>query len=115
ALATLLQALLAVGLVWSGSFLELLNYTAVGLAALAGLTIASVFPLRRRAGLAHPYKLPLYPLPPVIFLLLAAWTVGYTVYEEVYLNGTMPGPAVLSLITLLIGIPLSRMIADHPQ
>jgi APA family basic amino acid/polyamine antiporter len=112
ALATLTQATLAAALVWSGSFLELLNYTAVGLAALAGLTIASVFPLRRRADLPRPYRLPLYPIPPLTFLLLAAWTVGSTVYQEVVRDKTFPGPAVLSLLTLLIGIPLSMIIAD---
>jgi len=112
AAATFTQAAIAVGLLWSGTFEELLKYASVGLATLAGLTVASVFPLRRRAGLEHPYRLPLYPLPPLFFLLLTAWAVAYTVYEEVAFGGKLPGPAVLSLLTLLVGVPLSRLLPD---
>jgi basic amino acid/polyamine antiporter, APA family len=115
AAATLTQAVIAAGLVWAGSFLELLNYAAVGLAALAGLTVASVFPLRRRADLPHPYRLPLYPLPPLAFLVLTAWTVGYTVYVEVFEDGKFPGPALLSLATLLLGLPLSRLLPNRDR
>jgi len=108
--ATWTQAAVAVGLIWSGSFLEVLNYTTVGLAALMGLTVASVFPLRRRPGLAHPYRLPLYPLPPLLFLLLTAWTVAYAVFEE-----ERRLPALLSLGTLLVGIPLGYLIPDSAK
>jgi APA family basic amino acid/polyamine antiporter len=114
ALATFTQAAIAVGLIWSGSFEELLDFAAVGLAVLSGLTVASVFPLRRRAGLAHPYRLPLYPLPPLIYLVLIGWTVAHTVYEEVAVKKNVPGPAVLSLLTLLIGLPLSRLLPEPP-
>jgi APA family basic amino acid/polyamine antiporter len=103
--ATLTQAALAVGLVWSGSFLELLNYTTVGLAALTGLTVASLFPLRRRADLPRPYRLPLYPLPPLAYLVLTSWTVAYAVYDE-----HTRVPAVLSLATILAGVPLARLL-----
>jgi APA family basic amino acid/polyamine antiporter len=111
AAATLTQAAIAIGLIWSGSFEELLKYAAVGLAVLSGLTVASVFPLRRRAGLAHPYRLPLYPLPPLLYLLLIGWTVAHTVGEEVD-SGKLPGPALLSLLTVLIGLPLSRLLPE---
>jgi APA family basic amino acid/polyamine antiporter len=106
------QAALATVLVWSGTFRELLNYTSVGLAAVSGLTVASVFPLRRRADLPHPYRMPLYPLPPLLFLLLTAWTVGQTVFQELFQDGKWhrPGPATLGLLTLLAGIPLSYLI-----
>jgi APA family basic amino acid/polyamine antiporter len=115
ALATFTQAAIAVGLAWSGSFRELLDYAAVGLAVLSGLTVASVFPLRHRAGLAHPYRLPLYPLPPLIYLALIGWTVGYTLYRELSVEKLLPGPALLSLLTLLIGLPLSRLLPDPPE
>ncbi|MBN9518368.1 amino acid permease [bacterium] len=105
AAATLTQAALAVGLVWSGRFEDLLDYTTVGLAALSGLTVASVFPLRRRADLPHPYRLPLYPLPPLAFLVLTAWTVAHSVYEEKTRTS-----ALLSLATILAGIPLARLL-----
>jgi APA family basic amino acid/polyamine antiporter len=105
AAATLVLAGASASLVWAGSFLELLDYASVGLAALTGLTVASVFPLRRRADLPHPYRLPLYPLPPLAFLALTAATIGYALVEE---RSRVPG--LLSLATLLAGVPLARLI-----
>jgi APA family basic amino acid/polyamine antiporter len=105
--ATLTQAAIAIGLVWSGSFLNLLNYTAVGLAALAGLTVASVFPLRRRPGLSRPYRLPLHPLPPLAYLVLTVWTIIGAVN-----NPDSRIPALLSLGTLLLGIPLFQLVRE---
>jgi APA family basic amino acid/polyamine antiporter len=110
AAATLALAGLSAALVWAGSFLELLDYASVGLAALSGLTVASVFPLRRRAGLAHPYRLPLYPLPPLAFLALTLGTVGSALAEE---RSRLPG--LLSLATLAAGLPLSRLIPDRRE
>lgn len=105
--ATLTQAALAAALVWSGSFLQLLDYTAVGLAALAGLTVASVFPLRRRPGLTRPYRLPLYPIPPLAYLILTAWTIAGTLMDD---NSRLP--SLLSLGTLLLGIPLYMLVRE---
>ncbi len=110
--ATLTQVAIAIGLLWSGTFQELLDYTSVGLAAVTGLTVAAIFPIRRRADLPHPYKMPLYPLPPILFLLLIAWTIGYTLFSELFKDGQLqrPGPAAYSLLTLLVGIPLAYLI-----
>jgi amino acid transporter len=103
--ATLTQVVVAIGLVWAGSFRELLDYAAIGFVAISGLTVASVFPIRRRTDLPHPYRLWLYPLPPLAYLILIGWTIG---------NALMPGdqqkPALYSLGTILIGIPLARLL-----
>jgi APA family basic amino acid/polyamine antiporter len=108
AAATLTQVALAVGLLWSGTFEQLLNYTTVGLAALTGLTVASLFPIHRRSDLPHPYRVPLYPLPPLAYLVLTGWTVAYAVYDD----GTRVA-AVLSLGTILAGVPLARLLPDR--
>lgn len=99
--ATNLHAGLAIGLCWSGTFLQLLDYTAVGLAALTGLMVASIFPLRRR-GMPWPFRMPLYPLPPLAFLLLTAWTIA-----EALQQSDRQLPALLSLSTIALGVPLS--------
>ena len=49
--------------------------------------------------------MPLYPLPPVLFLVLTGWTVGYAIYDE-----KSRWPALLSLLTVLVAIPLSRLM-----
>lgn len=115
AAAVMTQTFAAAALVWAGSFRELLDYASVGLAVLTGLTVASVFALRRRADLPRAYRLPLYPLPPLLFLFLTAWTVCYTVHKEIVVDQKLPGPALLSLVTLLLGIPLSRLMTDRTK
>ncbi len=103
--ATVTHMMVAIGLVWAGSFRELLDYASIGFVAISGLTVASVFPIHRRADLPHPYRSWLYPLPALAYLLLIAWTIG---------NALMPGdqqkPAFFSLGTILLGIPLARLI-----
>ena len=113
--AIITQTVAAAALVWAGTFRELLDYASVGLALLTGLTIASVFALRSRSNLRHPYRMPLYPLPPLCFLILTGWTVGYAVYSEVFVDRKLPGPALLSLLTLLIGIPLARFLPGRSE
>lgn len=103
--ATLTQGLVATALIWSGTFLDLLDYASVGLAAASGLVVASVFALRRRNDLPHPYRLPFYPFPPLLYLALVVWTVGYTVTQS-----DRRLPAWLSLATLALGLPLARLI-----
>ena len=67
--------------------------------------MASVFPLRRRTDLSHPYRVPLYPLPPLAFLVLTAWTVAYAVYDV-----NTREPALWGLATIAVGIPLARLL-----
>jgi APA family basic amino acid/polyamine antiporter len=102
ALAILAQAGLAIVLVWSGTFLQLLDYTSVGLAAISGLMVASVFPLRRR-GLPWPYRMPWYPLPPILYVALTITTIVFAVLQP-----DRQVPSLLSLATLLVAIPLAR-------
>lgn len=103
--ATITQGVLAIAFIWSGTFQDLLNYTSVGLAAVSGLVIASIFPIRRRRDLPHPYRMPLYPFLPIGYLALVIWTIAYHL-----LQADKRLPAVLSLVTLFLGIPLARLV-----
>jgi APA family basic amino acid/polyamine antiporter len=103
--ATLMQAALAIVFTWSGSFREILDYASIGLTAIAAFVVASVFPLRRRSDLSHPYRLPLYPLPPLLFLGLSAWTITSTLLQP-----AQRVPCLLSLATLAAGIPIARLV-----
>ncbi|MFO0937124.1 MAG: amino acid permease [Gemmataceae bacterium] len=105
--ATLAQGGVAITLVWSGSFLQLLDYTSVGLAAVSGLVVASVFPLRRRA-VPGSYCMPLYPFPPLIYLGLVVWTVTQQVIDV-----DKRTPALLSLATILAGVPVAGFLTKR--
>jgi basic amino acid/polyamine antiporter, APA family len=103
--AAFTQAAVAIGIVWAGSYRNILDYASIGFVAISGLTVASVFPIHRRKDLPHPYRLWLYPIPPLAYLILIVWTIG-----NALLNDEQRIPALLSLGTILVGIPLARLI-----
>ncbi|MEX2172647.1 MAG: APC family permease [Pirellulales bacterium] len=107
--AIIAQGVLAIGFVWSGPFLTILEYTAVGLAAVSGLVVASIFPLRRRRDLNFPYRMPFFPIPPLLYLGITGWTIAANV-----IRSESRAPAILSLATLLLGIPIARWILAAP-
>jgi APA family basic amino acid/polyamine antiporter len=108
--ATLAQGGAAIAFVWSGSFLQLLDYTSVGLAAVSGLMVASVIPIHRRPDLNRPYRLPLYPGPPLFYLGLVGWTVAFQLLQP-----DRRVPALLSLATLLAGVPLAQVFVPRSR
>ena len=102
--ATFIHIALAIGLVWAGSFRQLLDFASIGFVAISGLTVASVFPIRRRSDLPHPYRLWLYPLPPLAYLILVGWTIGNALVSD-----DQRMPALYSLGIILLGIPVGRL------
>lgn len=103
--ATIMQGLLAIVFLWSGTFLQLLDYTSVGLAALSGLTVACVFPLRKRRDLAEAYRMPFYPWPPLLYLCLTVWTI-----TQALLQPDRRWATLLSLATIALGIALGWLM-----
>ena len=97
AAATVLQAAVSCAILWSGRFQAVLDYTGVGLAVIAGLVVASIFPLRRRA-LERPFRTPLYPVPPLLFLTATGWMVASSFLQQ-------PVPSLLSLASIACGFP----------
>lgn len=100
--ATIVQGVLAAGMLWSGPFQTLLDYTSVGLAVVAGLVVASIFPLRRRPGYKAPFRAPAYPLPPLVFLASTALMVALAFRDN-------PLPAGLSLLSIAAGLPVYHL------
>jgi APA family basic amino acid/polyamine antiporter len=69
--AVLLQQGIALGFIATDSFEAVLTFAGFTLSLFAFLTVAGVFRLRsREPGLERPYRVPLYPLPPLAFLLV---------------------------------------------
>lgn len=101
--ATLTLGTMAIAMLWPGTFKQLLDYTSVGLSVVAGLVVASVFPLRRLAGHRPTFRVPLYPIPPLLFLATTAWMVTYAVKDN-------PVPALLSLGSIALGFPVYALL-----
>jgi basic amino acid/polyamine antiporter, APA family len=96
--ATLVQAILAVMLALTGAFGFLLTYVGSALLLFAGLTVASVYVVRRKSvGGSMPYfRVPGYPVTPAIFL-------GLVVVVWIYGLRREPEPTIAALVTILVG------------
>ncbi len=105
AMATACQAVVSILCCWSGSFLELLDYTSVGLTAVSALVVASIIPLRRRTDLAPAFRVWFHPLPAILYLVLSGWTIGVMVMDQ-----DRRLPSLLSLLTMALGIPAARWV-----
>jgi APA family basic amino acid/polyamine antiporter len=97
-IATLVQAILAVLLALTGAFGFLLTYVGSALLLFAGLTVASVYVVRRKSvASSMPYfSVPGYPVTPAIFLALVAVLWFYGLKNE-------PEPTIAALATIVAG------------
>jgi APA family basic amino acid/polyamine antiporter len=94
--ALLFQAGFALVLVAVGNFESLLTYTQVGLTLATSLSVFGIFILRRRL----PYSLqkstiPLYPLPPILFLGVTGLVVVVSLIHR-------PWPAITGVLTAMV-------------
>ena len=77
AVATALQTCVALILLWTGSFENLIIYAGVGLSLFSMLAVSSIYVLRSRRPLLHrPFRTPGYPVTPAVFLLVTAAAGG---------------------------------------
>ena len=98
--AILLQLSLTLLMLWSGTFEDILMFTEFTLALCLFLAVLGLMVLRvRQPGLARPFRCPLYPLPPLLFLMI----VGYTLVQVAQ---SKPWQSALGLLTLGAGLLL---------
>ena len=84
----------------SGSFNQLLDYTTVGEWLGHAFGIATLFWYRRHfANEPAPYRVPLYPLLPFLFVVTVSGVIIATAIKT-------PGDAGMSLLIIACGIPV---------
>ena len=99
ATAVIVQALWAMGLALSGTFQQLLTYVVFSGWIFYALGAASVFVLRRtRPNAPRPFRVPGYPLTPLLFVLASAIIVLNTLV-------TQPRLALVGVGFVLSGAP----------
>jgi amino acid transporter len=101
--AVMIGALLGVLYVLVQSFEQLTNAFVVGLFPFYMLGVAAVIRLRRLEPELHrPFRVPLYPLVPVIFLAGAACTMAGAMRDVTSSTG-------IALLIVLLGVPVERL------
>lgn len=97
--AIAIQATLASILVLLGTFDQIVTYFVFVTVVFVGLTVAALIVLRRRRGNDAPYRVPWYPLTPVVFLVLVAAML-------LLLAAHSPRQAALGVGVVGLGIPV---------
>ena len=92
------QSLLAIVFVVTSTFETILIFSGFALALNNFFAVLGIFVLRfRQPSLPRPYKTWLYPLPPIIFLLLIGWTLTYIAIQR-------PQEALMSCVVIASGV-----------
>jgi APA family basic amino acid/polyamine antiporter len=103
-----LQAILAVVLVLSGSFEQIVSYFFFVVLIFIGITAFGVFLLRRRGEAPTQYLTPGYPVTPIVFLILLAVMLFL-------LASGQPVQSFLGVGVVLLGVPVYYLLFRKRQ
>jgi APA family basic amino acid/polyamine antiporter len=106
--AIVIQAVLASVLVLTGKFGQIINFFIFVVVLFVGLTVAGLFVVRRKGRGRPEYTTPLYPVTPVIFLLL-------TLLLLALLGVGSPKQASLGCIVVALGLPVYYLLFRRGQ
>jgi basic amino acid/polyamine antiporter, APA family len=97
--ATVLQTGVALLLLWTGSFENLIIYAGFGLSIFASLAVSSIYVLRwKRPEMHRPFRTPGYPVTPAVFLVVTGLLTVATAREH-------PRVSFYAVLSILAGIP----------
>ncbi len=98
--ATLVQMAIAIALLLTSSFDQVVKYILFSLTLCSSLTVLGVFVLRRRQpDLPRPYRAWGYPVTPAIFLLISGWMMCHMLMDS-----DTRVPSLLGFATILLGL-----------
>ena len=81
--AILFQSGTALLFLWTASFEQILIFSGATMALNTLATVSGLFVLRwQRPQLSRPFSVPLYPITPLIFLTITAWTLTYIAIQR---------------------------------
>ncbi|PYS06075.1 MAG: hypothetical protein DMG12_05280 [Acidobacteria bacterium] len=87
-------------MILTGTFEALLVYSGFVLVFFSAMAVAALIVLRvRRPELERPFRVPLYPFTPAIFIGFSFWILTYTLWGR-------PKESSLGIVTVLLGLPL---------
>lgn len=105
AAAVLAQSALTLVLLLTSTFEQVLVYTQFALLACSFLAVLGVIVYRvKHPEIPRPFRVPLYPLTPLLFLAISAFAMIYTATVK-------PIEALCGALTLVAGLGIYRLVA----
>ncbi len=102
--AVLAQSALTLLLLATSTFEQILVYTQFALLACSFLAVLGVMVLRRmQPDLPRPFRTPLYPLPPLLFLAISGFAMVYTATVK-------PLEALFGILTLVAALVVYTLV-----
>jgi basic amino acid/polyamine antiporter, APA family len=104
--ATVLQTGVALFLLWTGSFENLIIFAGVGLSIFSLLMVSSIYVLRwKRPGMDRPFRTPGYPATPAVFLVVTGVLTVATAREH-------PRVSLYAVLSIVAGVPFYYIWQD---
>jgi len=104
--STIVQVTLACGLVLLGTFNDILGYFVPCAVFFLGLAATSVLTLPRPEARADVFRMPLHPLPIVLFLLMVVSILALFIAGQ-------PRQTLLGALVVALGIPISHVVLSR--
>ena len=96
-------------LVMAGNFQQLFSYVVFGGWIFYGLSVLGVISLRRKEpDKPRPYRTPLYPWLPLLFVLMASFLIANSLWNS-------PLPSLFALAFLVCGVPVYWLKRKFPE
>ncbi len=103
----LVQSGLALIFVLTATFDQVLVFAGFTLALNSLLAVGGLFVLRmREPNLERPFKVPLFPVLPIIYLVLTIWTLVYVAIER-------PQEVAVSVVLIAVGVAIYLLSRDR--
>ena len=97
AIAIATQSALAIIFILTGTFDSILVFAGLLLGMSAFSTVSASIWMRIKHGKPKRYRMPFYPLPPIVFLLVTGWAITYTIVERAIEGVFAAGMIVIGL------------------
>ena len=105
--AILVQAAWSIFLVVVSTFKEIIQYISISLSIFSMLTVVGIFFVRKNYE-DRPFKIPLYPIPPLIFIVVTCWMIYYMFRDD-------PKIIFYSLATMVPGAVIYFSISKNKK
>ncbi|MBL9114993.1 MAG: amino acid permease [Verrucomicrobiaceae bacterium] len=97
-ISVLVVAAVSLGMLLTGTFQQILSYVECLLLASSGMAVIGVIVLRwRKPDLPRPFRVPLYPLTPLVFAVMVIYMIRQKAFDDIT-------EIVWGLLTLLVGV-----------